>query len=172
MTAPKAIANPNPSLSPARRVPVAAATSTRIPDCIRPWLAAAAPLPVLSPLVYAQNPRTQMLSSSFFIITALLLCTVLVQAADLYKVLDRACCESALHIHLISRLVVHKSASEQDFRKAYKRLSRKYHPDKNKEPDAEERFVEVAHGECVTQSAGTRAADLPAQHTRCFPIPQ
>ena len=88
-----------------------------------------------------------MLFPSLFIITALLLCTVLVQAADLYKVLDRTCPGSILHIHLNSRLAVHKSASEQDIRKAYKRLSRKYHPDKNKEPDAEDRFVEVAHGE-------------------------
>lgn len=39
-----------------------------------------------------------------------------------------------------------KSASEQDIKKAYKRLSRKYHPDKNTEPGAEDRFVEVAYG--------------------------
>lgn len=42
---------------------------------------------------------------------------------------------------------VSKHASEADIRKAYKRLSRKYHPDKNKEADAEKRFVEIAHGE-------------------------
>ncbi|KAJ8502384.1 hypothetical protein ONZ45_g11818 [Pleurotus djamor] len=52
----------------------------------------------------------------------------LVAAADLYKVLD-----------------VDRSASEQDIRKAYKRLSRKYHPDKNKSPGAEDKFVEIAH---------------------------
>lgn len=39
-----------------------------------------------------------------------------------------------------------KHASEQDIKKAYKRLSRKYHPDKNNDPGAEDKFVEVAHG--------------------------
>lgn len=42
-----------------------------------------------------------------------------------------------------------KSASEHDIKKAYKRLSRRYHPDKNHEPDAENKFVEVAHGESL-----------------------
>ncbi|KAH9959624.1 hypothetical protein BC827DRAFT_1212647 [Russula dissimulans] len=63
-----------------------------------------------------------------FILLALLACAVLASAADLYKVLD-----------------LDRSASEQDIKKAYKRLSRKYHPDKNHEPGAEDKFVEVAH---------------------------
>ena len=41
---------------------------------------------------------------------------------------------------------VSRHASEQDIRKAYKRLSRKYHPDKNTDEGAEEKFVEIAHG--------------------------
>lgn len=49
-------------------------------------------------------------------------------AADLYKVLD-----------------VVRSASDRDIRYAYKKLSRKYHPDKNKDPGAESKFVEIAH---------------------------
>ncbi|KAI5990154.1 hypothetical protein EDD15DRAFT_2388859 [Pisolithus albus] len=53
---------------------------------------------------------------------------VVVAAADLYKALELS-----------------KHATEQDIRKAYKRLSRKYHPDKNKDPGAEEKFVEIAH---------------------------
>ncbi|KAF8808725.1 DnaJ-domain-containing protein [Phlegmacium glaucopus] len=56
----------------------------------------------------------------FFLVT-------LVAAADLYKILD-----------------IHKSASERDIRAAYKRLSKKFHPDKNKDPDAEGKFVEIA----------------------------
>ncbi|KAF8638271.1 hypothetical protein AX17_002293 [Amanita inopinata Kibby_2008] len=51
-----------------------------------------------------------------------------VVAADLYKVLD-----------------VDRSASDTDIRHAYKKLSRKYHPDKNKDPDAESKFVDIAH---------------------------
>ena len=41
---------------------------------------------------------------------------------------------------------VHKSASERDIRAAYKRLSKKFHPDKNKDADAEGKFIEIAHG--------------------------
>ncbi|KII89961.1 hypothetical protein PLICRDRAFT_40143 [Plicaturopsis crispa FD-325 SS-3] len=68
-----------------------------------------------------------MIPASYFLVV-LVLFALVVRAADLYKVLD-----------------VHRSASEQDIRKAYKKLSKKYHPDKNKEPGAEDRFVEVAH---------------------------
>ncbi|EPQ54080.1 DnaJ-domain-containing protein [Gloeophyllum trabeum ATCC 11539] len=59
---------------------------------------------------------------------ALLLLATLAAAADLYKVLE-----------------LDRSADERDIKKAYKRLSRKYHPDKNKDPGAEDRFVEIAH---------------------------
>jgi len=43
--------------------------------------------------------------------------------------------------------LVHKSASDKDIRAAYKRLSKKFHPDKNKAADAEARFVEIARGQ-------------------------
>jgi DnaJ-related protein SCJ1 len=41
---------------------------------------------------------------------------------------------------------VDRSASDKDIRTAYKRLSKRFHPDKNKDPGAEEKFVEVARG--------------------------
>lgn len=48
---------------------------------------------------------------------------------------------------------VHKSASDRDIRAAYKRLSKKFHPDKNKDPDAEGKFVEIARGEPERENA-------------------
>jgi molecular chaperone DnaJ len=46
---------------------------------------------------------------------------------DLYEVLD-----------------LHHDASDEDIRKAYRRLARELHPDVNGDPDAEERFKEIA----------------------------
>jgi curved DNA-binding protein len=41
-------------------------------------------------------------------------------------------------------LGVPRDASEEDIRRAYRRLAREYHPDVNKEPGAEDRFKEVS----------------------------
>ncbi|KAJ3734291.1 hypothetical protein DFJ43DRAFT_1130897 [Lentinula guzmanii] len=49
-------------------------------------------------------------------------------AKDLYKILD-----------------IHPSASKRDIRHAYKNLSRRYHPDKNQDPDAKDKFVDIAY---------------------------
>jgi curved DNA-binding protein len=41
-------------------------------------------------------------------------------------------------------LGVRRDASNEDIRQAYRKLARKYHPDVNKEPDAEDRFKEIS----------------------------
>ncbi|KAF9532607.1 DnaJ-domain-containing protein [Crepidotus variabilis] len=65
-----------------------------------------------------------MLSPTLLVIFLLV---ALASAADYYKILD-----------------VHKSATEKEIRTAYKKLSKKFHPDKNKSPDAEDKFVQIA----------------------------
>lgn len=43
-------------------------------------------------------------------------------------------------------LGVPKGATERQIKKAFHKLAKKYHPDKNKSPDAEVRFREIAGG--------------------------
>lgn len=44
-------------------------------------------------------------------------------------------------------LGVPKDASERQIKKAFHKLAMKYHPDRNKSPDAEAKFREIAEGE-------------------------
>lgn len=43
-------------------------------------------------------------------------------------------------------LGVPKDATERQIKKAFHKLAMKYHPDKNKSPDAEMKFREIAEG--------------------------
>ena len=55
-------------------------------------------------------------------------------------------------------LGVERSASEEDIKKAYRKLARKYHPDVSKEKDAEEKFKEVGEAYEVLKDVEKRAA--------------
>jgi len=55
-------------------------------------------------------------------------------------------------------LGVERSASQDDVKRAYRKLARKYHPDVSKEPDAEARFKEVAEAYEALGDAEKRAA--------------
>lgn len=57
-----------------------------------------------------------------------------------------------------ARLGLEKSASQDDIKRAYRKLARKYHPDVSKEPDAEEQFKEVAEAYEVLKDPERRAA--------------
>ena len=56
-------------------------------------------------------------------------------------------------------LGVSKNASEDEIKKAYRKLARKYHPDANPgDKDAEEKFKEVSESYSVLSDPDTRAA--------------
>lgn len=55
-------------------------------------------------------------------------------------------------------LGVDRSASEDEVKKAYRKLARKYHPDVSKEKNAEERFKEVAEAYQTLSDKDKRAA--------------
>ena len=55
-------------------------------------------------------------------------------------------------------LGVARNATEAEIKTAYRKLARKYHPDVNKEKDAEERFKEVGEAYAVLKDTEKRAA--------------
>lgn len=54
-------------------------------------------------------------------------------------------------------LGIEKTASKDEIKKAYRKLSKKYHPDLNKEPGAEEKFKEIAEAYEVLSDEQKRA---------------
>ena len=55
-------------------------------------------------------------------------------------------------------LGVERGASDEDIKKAYRRLARKYHPDVSKEPNAKEQFQEVSEAYETLRDKEKRAA--------------
>lgn len=72
-------------------------------------------------------------------------------------------------------LGVERTATQDDIKRAYRKLARKYHPDVSKEPDAEARFKDVAEAYEALKDAEKRAAydDVGARykHGREFTPP-
>ena len=54
-------------------------------------------------------------------------------------------------------LGVGRDATEAELKAAFRKLARKYHPDVNKEPDAEEKFKEINEAYRVLSNPETRA---------------
>ncbi|MBW7461587.1 DnaJ domain-containing protein, partial [Paenibacillus sepulcri] len=55
-------------------------------------------------------------------------------------------------------LGVAKNAGEEEIKKAYRKLARQYHPDVNKEPDAESKFKEMKEAYDVLSDGNKKAA--------------
>ena len=54
-------------------------------------------------------------------------------------------------------LDVERSATEKDLKNAFRRLARRYHPDRSEEPDAEEKFKEIQEAYAVLSDPDKRA---------------
>jgi DnaJ-class molecular chaperone len=55
-------------------------------------------------------------------------------------------------------LSVHRDATEDEIKRAYRKMAMEYHPDRNPSPDAEARFKEIAEAYEVLIDPQKRAA--------------
>ena len=64
-------------------------------------------------------------------------------------------------------LGVSKTANDDEIKKAYRKLSKKYHPDINKEADAEDKFKEVTEAFEILSDSQKRAAYDQTINQKC-----
>ncbi len=62
-------------------------------------------------------------------------------------------------------LGVEKSASQDDIKKAYRRLASKFHPDRNKSEDAVERFQKIQESYDVISDPKKRKVYIEQEYT-------
>ncbi|KAJ8360623.1 hypothetical protein SKAU_G00171480 [Synaphobranchus kaupii] len=75
----------------------------------------------------------------------------------LYLLLVELPVESASEFNPYKVLGVTKSASQAEIKKAYKRLVREWHPDKNRDPGAEDMFIKIAKSYEILSNEEKRA---------------
>lgn len=63
-------------------------------------------------------------------------------------------------------LRVRRNATMAEIRKAYRKLAMQYHPDRNKEPDAAERFREISEAYAVLSGKEKAPQAMPGPQTR------
>ncbi|MCV9389198.1 DnaJ domain-containing protein [Reichenbachiella ulvae] len=61
-----------------------------------------------------------------------------------------------MHNHYLDVLELHEGASKAEVKKAYRRLSKVYHPDLNKSEDAQQRFIEITEAYKFLMDVGPR----------------
>ena len=65
---------------------------------------------------------------------------------SLLLLLGFSCALAEFKENYYKTLGVEKSATTKEIKRAFRKLAVKYHPDKNKEKDAEEKFRKIAEG--------------------------